>query len=203
MTVSPKAIAAGLCTGLGMVLLAGCGGEKDAARPMLSELSPAGWANAAASFADASGKTVGHAVMTNAPGGVLIRVDMEGLSEGWHAIHLHNVGTCADGADGFLASEGHVDPDEHAHGLLNAEGPERADLPNLYAGPDGRATAEFFRAGVALLPSEESAAANGPYPLLDDDGFAIIVHENPDDHQSQPIGGAEGRIACAAFSKSQ
>lgn len=167
---------------------------------MLSELAPAGWADAAAAFNDVAGKTVGHVVLTNAPGGVLMRVDLEGLAEGWHAIHFHNVGDCSDGAEGFLASEGHINPDGHAHGLLNAEGPERADLPNLYAGPDGRATAEFFRVGIALLPSEEGAASTGPFPLLDDDGFAIIVHANPDDHQTQPIGGAAARIACAAFS---
>jgi Cu-Zn family superoxide dismutase len=194
-TVSSRAIAAGVC----VILLVSCG-QKDAARPMLSELAPADWADAAATFVNAQGEEVGHAVMTNAPAGALLRLDLRGLTEGWHGIHFHNIGDCSDGADGFLASEGHVDPDEHAHGLLNTEGPERADLPNLYAGPDGRATAEFYQGGVSLLATEEGAAANGPFPLLDDDGFAVVVHENPDDHQTQPIGGAAARVACAAFS---
>ncbi|HBS33699.1 MAG TPA: superoxide dismutase family protein, partial [Parvularcula sp.] len=44
-----------------------------------------------------------------------------------------------------------------------------------------------------------AASENGPYPLLDDDGFAIIIHANPDDHVTQPIGGAGDRVACAAF----
>ena len=32
--------------------------------------------------------------------------------------------------------------------------------------------------------------------LLDDDGSSVVIHENPDDHVTQPIGGSGGRIAC-------
>ncbi len=60
-------------------------------------------------------------------------------------------------------------------------------------------TVEFFVSGLALYPSEEAAAHAGPHPLLDDDGFAVVVHAEPDDHHSQPIGGAGARIACAAI----
>ncbi|MEE2692213.1 MAG: superoxide dismutase family protein [Pseudomonadota bacterium] len=179
--------------------LAACGGGKEEARPLLGELAPAGGADAAGTLINAAGETVGHVVFTNGTGGVLMRVDIKGLSQGWHGIHLHQKGDCSDGPEGFKASGGHIDPDEHEHGLLNANGSERADLPNIYAGPDGRATAEIFRWGVSLYPTEAGAAENGPYPLLDDDGFAVIVHENPDDQTTQPIGGAAGRVACAAL----
>ena len=37
--------------------------------------------------------------------------------------------------------------------------------------------------------------------LMDDDGSAIVVHENPDDHVTQPIGGAGGRVACGVLSR--
>lgn len=178
--------------------LAACG-QKHEARPMLEALVPASEADAAGTFVNAAGATVGHVVFTDAPGGVLIRVDVAGLSPGWHGMHLHEKGDCSDIAAGFKASGGHVDPDAHEHGLLNQQGSERADLPNIYAADDGRATAEIFRWGVSLYPTEAAAAENGPYPLLDDDGFAVIIHENPDDHTSQPIGGAAGRVACAAF----
>ena len=33
--------------------------------------------------------------------------------------------------------------------------------------------------------------------LLDEDGSAVIIHDLPDDHPTQPIGGAGGRIGCA------
>ena len=35
--------------------------------------------------------------------------------------------------------------------------------------------------------------------LRDKDGAALVMHENPDDMVTQPIGGAGKRIACAAF----
>lgn len=35
--------------------------------------------------------------------------------------------------------------------------------------------------------------------LLDADGSAFVIHENPDDHKTQLIGGAGDRIACGAI----
>ncbi len=35
--------------------------------------------------------------------------------------------------------------------------------------------------------------------LLDEDGSAVIIHEHPDDHLTQPIGSAGGRIACGVI----
>ena len=193
-------------TGISIVALSACGnngemaGSGSGGEPLLEALAPAAGADAAAGFTATDGSETGYVVLTNAPGaGVLMRVDLEGLEQGWHGIHLHNVGDCSDGAAGFKASGSHVDPENHDHGLLNANGPERADIPNIYAGADGRATAEIFNASVALYASEEAAAAAGPHPLMDEDGFAIVVHANADDHKTQPIGGAGPRVACAAI----
>ena len=188
-----------------LLALSACGkhessdAKSNVAEPLLQPLAPAHWADAAGAFIGRDGKQIGYAVFTNAPNaGVLIRVDLEGLPQGWHGVHLHNVGDCSDYADGFLAAGGHVDPEGRAHGLLNPNGPERADLVNIYAGADGRATAEIYTNAVALYASEEAAAEAGPYPLMDDDGFAIIVHAQADDHDHQPIGGSGERVACAA-----
>ncbi len=196
-----------LITSSSVLALSACGNSSENApatnsgAPLLEELAPASWADAAGRFIGADGSDVGHVVLTNAPGaGVLMRVDLKGLSEGWHAIHLHKISDCSDYAEGFKASGGHVDPDDRPHGLLNLYGPERADLPNIYAGADGRATAEIFNGSVALFASEAAAAVAGPHPLLDEDGFAIIVHAGADDHTTQPIGGAGERVACAAIS---
>jgi len=174
-------------------------GQSTTPRPTLDQLAPAAWADAAGKFNGVDGVEMGGVVFTNGSQGVLMRVDVAGLSEGWHAMHLHQVGDCSDGAAGFKASKGHINPDENEHGLLNPNGNERADIPNIYAGPDGRATAEIYRAGVALYPSEASTAQSGPHPLMDDDGFAVIIHVNADDHVTQPIGGAGARVACAAM----
>lgn len=191
-----------LISAVSVAFLQGCGekGEAGGASGAPQTLAAAGAPDAAARFVAKDGSAIGHAVLSNTPsGGTIIRVSVAGLSAGWHGIHLHQIGDCSDGADGFLASGGHIDPDAREHGLLNAAGPERAELPNLYSDGASPSVAEFYTAELALYPSEAAASANGPYPLMDEDGFAIVVHENSDDHQSQPIGGAGGRVACAAI----
>lgn len=170
----------------------------EAAAPAPS-FSAADWTDASGDLVGPSGDAIGKIEFKDGLGGVLMRINVSGLTPGWHGIHLHMVADCSDGADGFKASGGHINPDNTEHGLLNPNGAHRADIPNIFAGADGNAEAEIFRAGVNLKPSEEGAAINGPYPLMDDDGFAVIVHADPDDHMTQPIGGAGARVACAAI----
>jgi Cu-Zn family superoxide dismutase len=190
---------------LALLALAAACGKKETASPSgdaaapASALAPATWNGLASRFTNNAGAPVGEAVIVDAKDGVLLRLRLEGLSPGWHGAHIHMTGTCEDAAEGFKASGAHFDPENHEHGLENAAGSERGDLPNIFAGADGAATVEFFRANLHLTPSEEAATENGPYPLLDDDGFAIIIHANADDHVTQPIGGAGDRVACAAF----
>lgn len=156
------------------------------------------WRDASASFVDRAGANVGEAEFRDGLGGVVLRVKLSGLAPGWHGIHFHATGDCSDGADGFKASGGHINPDNVEHGLLNPAGAHRADIPNILADANGVADVELFRPGIHLAPSEEAAAVNGPFPLIDDDGFAVVVHANPDDHRTQPIGGSGDRVACAA-----
>ena len=139
------------------------------------------------------GRKVGIARLTEAPRGLLIRVETTGLTPGWHGMHIHSVATCADA--GFKASGGHVHDSATAsvHGLLSASETDLGDLPNIYAGPDGKAVAEVFAPNVAL------GGGTGRLNLLDADGSALIIHASPDDHTSQPIGGAGARVACAAI----
>lgn len=178
-----------------VVALAACA-PKSAAPA--APLTKSGWASAAAPLINTAGKTVGEVAFRDAPAGVLIRVRVSGLTPGWHGVHLHQIADCSDAAAGFKASAGHVNANGEEHGLDNPKGAETGDLPNLYAGADGQATAEFFRQGVALKPSEEKAAEFGINPLLDADGFAVVIHESEDDELSQPIGGAGKRVTCAA-----
>ena len=65
------------------------------------------------------------------------------------------------------------------HGLRNPDGPDNGDLPNLFVAADGTARAEFFTTLVSVTGGDMPA-------LLDDDGSAVIIHENPDDHLTQP-----------------
>ncbi|WP_425408584.1 superoxide dismutase family protein [Hyphococcus sp.] len=189
-----------------LLLLMACGNSggsteaENARATSAGALAPsADWADAGADFVGADGAVRGEVVFKEASkGGVMLRVEVNGLAQGWHGIHLHQVGDCSDGAEGFKASGGHVNPDGFQHGLLNPQGHERADLPNLYAGAGGHARAEIFAPGLSLSVGAEGPVENGLYNLLDNDGFAVVVHENADDHMTQPIGGAGARVACAA-----
>jgi Cu-Zn family superoxide dismutase len=144
-----------------------------------------------ATLIDRSREVVGEVRLQQGPTGVLITIEMDGLPEtaaGWHGMHLHSIGDCSN--EDFTSSGGHINPDGRNHGLLNPDGPDNADLPNLYVHGDGTARAQAFITMVSLDGRE------GVPTLFDADGSAIVIHENPDDHMSQPIGGAGARHFC-------
>ncbi len=146
---------------------------------------------ATAEIIGTDGTVIGKATFEQTPTGVLMSVDVTGLPPGGHGIHLHAVGSCTPD---FKAATGHINPEKAKHGLRHPEGPDNGDLPNLYAAADGSARAEFFTTRV-------SVAGGGMPALLDGDGSAVIIHENPDDHMAQPIGGSGGRIGCGVIAK--
>ena len=146
---------------------------------------------AAAEIVDADGAVIGTATFEQTRTGVLMSVDVNGLPPGGHGIHLHAVGACTPD---FKAATGHINPDQAMHGLRNPEGPDNGDLPNLFAAADGTARAEFFTTLVSVSGGDMPA-------LLDEDGSAVIIHENPDDHMTQPIGGSGGRIGCGVIGR--
>ena len=136
------------------------------------------------------GRPVGTVTLSEDPNGVTIKVDASAIPAGTHGIHLHQKGLCE--GPKFESAGSHVKHggDGAVHGLLNAGGPESGDLPNLYAGADGRAFVEVFTTGAALVEG------GGGEHLLDADGSAILIHAMADDHAAQPIGGSGDRVAC-------
>ena len=137
------------------------------------------------------GSPAGRVSMYRGPYGLLFRIEGENWPQGWHGAHLHAVGTCE--GPGFQSAGGHVNHPENQrpHGLLNFQGgPDHGDLQNVYAHSDGVARAEVYLSGAGL---------GGNFDMADGDGLALVVHANPDDHTTQPIGGAGGRIACAVL----
>ena len=149
-------------------------------------------ATARAELKNAAGASIGTAVVTEAPNGVLLRIEARGLAPGWHGLHFHEKGDCSK--SDFTTAGGHI----HAkpavvHGLLNPEATDAGDLPNVFAGKDGTATAELYSGYVSL------GGSAGRPALTDVDGSAVVIHANPDDYTSQPIGGAGARIACGVI----
>ena len=87
----------------------------------------------------------------------------------------------------------HINHNQAPHGLLNPEGPDDGDLPNIYADATGQVRAEVFTSRARI-------AAEGPGQWLwDADGSALVIHASADDHASQPIGGAGARVACGVM----
>lgn len=131
-----------------------------------------------------AGETIGKAVLTEAPKGVLMRVEAKGLTPGWHGLHFHEKADCSK--SDFTSAGGHTmhHAGHRVHGLLNPKANETGDLPNLYADSQGMAITEVF-SGLTSLKA-----------LKDADGSAVLIHANADDHMAQPIGGAGARVAC-------
>jgi|AntDeeMetagen681_2_1112603.scaffolds.fasta_scaffold00007_34 Cu-Zn family superoxide dismutase len=150
---------------------------------------------ASASFINTDGAEVGEATIREGNAGIVVDLEIQGLEPGWKAIHIHGNGTCSDNTSGFKASGGHLNPDGRKHGLLNDEGPDAGDLANFHVNSDGTAR-------VQLLNERASLGGNTGARILNEHGAALVIHENPDDHKAQPIGGAGARVACGVIEKS-
>jgi len=139
----------------------------------------------------AKGENIGKLTIRSGENASVVRIVIQagGLSPGWHGTHFHQVGDCSD-VGKFELSKGHVNHDAAKHGLLNPDGPEVGDLPNIFATADGSVNTEV---------SSESIILTGEEALKDNDGSALVIHAGEDDHASQPIGNAGARVACAVI----
>lgn len=173
-------------------LAAGCATAQTPAGAPAAVTGPPPEPVATASLTTADGTDAGTVVAYRGSLGMLFKVEGRGWPAGWHGVHLHMIGTCE--APGFTSAGGHIDhaSENRAHGLLNMSGgPELGDLPNVYAAADGSVMAEVYMSGAQTsAPGQD---------IMDANGVSFIVHANPDDHVSQPIGGAGDRIACGVF----
>ena len=140
------------------------------------------------------GSLVGTVKVVDAPTGVIVDVDIVKLKPGWHAMHFHDMGDCSDPKFAKAGAHmNHVDPGKKAHGFMTPGGGDFGDLPNVYVAADGTGKAEAFTNRVSVK------GEGGRPALLDADGSALVVHENPDDFTTQPIGNAGARVACAVI----
>lgn len=139
-------------------------------------------------ISNADGAAAGTIEFEQMRHGVLVRVRLENLTPGGHAVHLHETGKCSPD---FKAAGGHYDPLSSNHGFDADGGYHVGDLPNVYAGQDGVAKADMFIPQVNL---EGPANDRYPFTLKDDDGTAIIVHEQEGNYVDMDSAG--GREAC-------
>jgi Cu-Zn family superoxide dismutase len=130
---------------------------------------------------------------------VTVEMRVTGLTEGKHAVHIHEVGAC----EPCGAAKGHHDPGpfgESRPDSASGESPAKdinhpfhmGDLINLEV-KDGVGVMRHTTSRVTLSP--------GRLSILDEDGSAFIIHTNPDtycDHESELQKGCAGgsRDAC-------
>ena len=114
-------------------------------------------------------------------GTVLVVADISGMPScggtGFFALHIHEGGSC--GGDGFAQTGGHYNPKGMAH--PNHSG----DLPPLMRYGD--------RAFLAVRTDR--------FSVKEIIGKTVVIHDGPDDFQSQPAGNAGTKIACGVICK--
>ena len=141
-------------------------------------------------FKNAQGQSVGTALLTPAPQGVKIRLDIKNLPEGEHSLHIHQVAKC-DAPD-FKTAGPHFNPmggmahDDHSHDSAPA-----GDIPNfsLIVGADGTAKVTVVAPNVTLGTDDHSVFSNG--------GTSIVIHAA----SAGTTGAAPARIACGTITK--
>ncbi len=171
-----KAILSTLAAG---ALLAGCATFGEATGP-----------KAVANLASTKGNSASGTVTFVQQGGkVRVSGTITGLKpNAEHGFHVHEKGDCSSG-DGMSAG-GHFNPLGKGHGHMSAVGKHAGDLPNLRADAYGVATFSVDADGITI--------GSGATDIV---GKGLIVHRDPDDYKSQPVGNAGPRLACAVIAK--
>lgn len=161
-----------------------------------SEGTPASTASVTVAALAASGVS-GTLTFTAGDGGVTITGTISGLPPNTdHGFHVHENGACGDSTamDGTItiggAAGGHWNPSGHMHGAPGAES-HLGDLGNISADASGSANISITKSGMTLGDGGGTDAL----------GKSVIVHANPDDLTSQPVGNAGGRIGCGIVTK--
>lgn len=141
---------------------------------------------ATAELKDKDGKTVGSAFFRERPDGMLVRLDVKGLTPGLHAVHVHAVGKCEGPA--FTTAGGHFNPAGKKHGLKSSDGAHAGDLPNMLVAKDG--------SGRFEVKTDAMTLKSGAMSVFDGDGSALVIHAGVDDYTTDPTGNAGDRVAC-------
>ena len=134
-------------------------------------------------------KVKGEVTFTEDDDEVSMVAVLSGLTEGEHAIHIHQTADCT-AADGSSAG-GHWNPTNEPHGKWGAsEGYHKGDIGNFTADADGNAKVEFSTEEWCIGCDDENKNILGK---------GVIVHQGVDDFTSQPSGAAGARVSCAGI----
>jgi Cu-Zn family superoxide dismutase len=131
----------------------------------------------------------GTVVFTENDGEVKMVALLSNLTEGTHAIHLHEKADCSS-TDG-KSTGGHWNPTAQQHGKWGDEtGYHAGDIGNFEADTNGNGTITFITDQWCI------GCENDAKNII---GKAVIVHQGTDDYTSQPSGAAGSRISCGGI----
>lgn len=119
--------------------------------------------------------------------GIRVTANLTGLEPGKHGFHIHENGDCS--APDASSAGGHWNPTMRNHGAPTSAQHHIGDLGNILADENG--VVRFERVFPFLTFSGENSIL----------GKAVIVHQKPDDLESQPSGAAGKRMACGVIEK--
>ena len=132
----------------------------------------------------------GKAKFEETNGVIEMTLVVNGLSEGIHAIHIHEKSDCT--SDDGKSAGGHWNPTAKPHGKWGAEtGYHKGDIGNFIVNKADEDTTVVFK-------SDEWCIGCGD-PTKDILEKAIIIHQGQDDYKSQPSGAAGSRISCGGI----
>ena len=121
---------------------------------------------------------------------VRVTANVSGLKpSGQFGFHVHEAGDCSSG-DG-MSAKGHFNPLGKPHGHHSTPQRHAGDMPNLASDAGGNASMTVDLDVITVAP--------GPTSII---GRGLIVHVQPDDYTSQPVGNAGARSACAVIQRS-
>lgn len=140
-----------------------------------------------------SGDLVGSATFSEQPDGVKIKIKVEGLSPGFHGVHIHEFPVC-EGPD-FKSAGNHFNPEGKEHGLMHPKGSHVGDLPNIEADSSGIVEIELIASDATLR--------EGKMTILQNEGTSLIIKQEQDDGVSQPGGDSGVREVCGVLKKDQ
>ncbi|MGA7158345.1 MAG: superoxide dismutase family protein [Acidobacteriaceae bacterium] len=140
---------------------------------------------------NSAGQPAGTATFKTVKKGVKVKVELENVRFGEHALIIHENPVC-DAPD-FEGAGGHFNPSGKEHGFLNPKGHHNGDFPaGISVGEEHTGEATFVLTAVSLDP----AAADS---LFLHGGTSIVVHTRADDQKSDPYGDTGNRIACGVI----
>jgi Cu-Zn family superoxide dismutase len=166
---------------LAAAVLAGCSGLKPS-----SSLFPDAGPMAVARLVPKNGSTVRGTISFTQRGN---RVPIAGyfveLSPGPHPHYIHSIGNCNSPN---AASAGPV-----WNATVTSDGKRSGDLPQLFAGGEGRAELETFSANL-------SVATGKPNDVI---GHAVVIHNAVDPDPKAEFGVPNGWLACGVIERNE